>query len=110
QRGVWEARLAVLCAVFFLLFCHSVQANPGFLAGADFSDLAYFESQGVSYKDAGQDQDGLEILKNHGLNCVRLRLFTSSAAQAAADPYNYINNTAYTVQLAVRVKNAGLLF
>jgi arabinogalactan endo-1,4-beta-galactosidase len=110
QRGVWEVRLAVLCAVLFLSFSHSAQADPGFLAGADFSDLAYFESQGVSYKDAGQVQDGFTILKNHGLNCVRLRLFTSSAAQAAADPYNHINNTAYTVPLAVRVKNAGLLF
>ena len=81
-----------------------------FVAGADFSHLAYFESRGVAYKDGGQVRDGLQILKDHGINCVRLRLFTSSAAQAAANPYNYINNTAYTVPLAVRVKNAGLLF
>jgi arabinogalactan endo-1,4-beta-galactosidase len=40
---------------------------------------------------------------------VRLRLFTSSAAQAGADPYNYINNTSYTVPLAVRARKAGLL-
>jgi arabinogalactan endo-1,4-beta-galactosidase len=81
-----------------------------FVAGADFSHLAYFESRGVVYKNGGQVQDGIQILKDHGINCVRLRLFTSSAAQAAANPYNYINNTAYTVPLAVRVKNAGLLF
>jgi arabinogalactan endo-1,4-beta-galactosidase len=41
---------------------------------------------------------------------VRLRLWTSSAAQAKSDSYNYTNNTTYTVPLAVRVKNAGLLF
>jgi arabinogalactan endo-1,4-beta-galactosidase len=81
-----------------------------FLSGADFSHLAFFESRGITYKDGGQVQDGFQILKNHGINCVRLRLFTSSAAQASADPYNFINNTAYTVPLAVRVKNAGLLF
>jgi arabinogalactan endo-1,4-beta-galactosidase len=81
-----------------------------FVAGADFSHLAFFESRGVTYKDGGQVQDGIQILKNHGINCVRLRLFTSSAAQASGDPYNYINNTIYTVPLAVRVKNAGLLF
>jgi arabinogalactan endo-1,4-beta-galactosidase len=81
-----------------------------FVAGADFSHLAFFESRGVVYKDGGQVQDGIQILKNHGINCVRLRLFTSSAAQASADPYNYINNMTYTVPLAVRVKNAGLLF
>jgi arabinogalactan endo-1,4-beta-galactosidase len=85
------------------------RADSNFLTGADFSHLAFFESRGVKYKDAGQVQDGLQILKNHGLNCVRLRLFTSSAAQAGADPYNYINNTSYTVPLAVRARKAGLL-
>jgi len=78
------------------------------IAGADFSHLALFESRGVVYRDGGQVQDGLAILKNHGLTCVRLRLFTSSAAQAQADPYNYGNNLDYTVPLALRVKNAGL--
>jgi arabinogalactan endo-1,4-beta-galactosidase len=72
--------------------------------------VPYFESLGVQYKDGGQVQDVFQILRNHGINCVRLRLFTSSQAQAAADPYNYINNTNYTIPLAVRVKNAGLLF
>ncbi len=103
-------KLTVLCAVAFISFHHAAQADASFLAGADFSGLAFFESQGVTYKEGGQVQDGIQILKDHGLNCVRLRLFTSSAAQAGSDPYNYINNTAYTVPLAVRVKNAGLLF
>jgi arabinogalactan endo-1,4-beta-galactosidase len=86
------------------------RAESNFLAGADFSHLAFFESRGVTYKEGGQIQDGVQILKNHGINCVRLRLFTSSDAQADSHPYNYINNTRYTVPLAVRVKNAGLLF
>jgi arabinogalactan endo-1,4-beta-galactosidase len=93
------------------VFCGgSARAATNFLAAADFSDLAFFESKGVTYKDGGQVQDGIQILKNHGINCVRLRLWTSSAAQASSNPYNYINNTTYTVPLAVRVKNAGLLF
>jgi len=102
--------LPVLLVVACILCGGSARADSHFLAGADFSDLAFFESQGVAYKDGGQIQDGLQILKKHGLNCVRLRLFTSSAAQAKADPYNYINNTDYTMPLAVRVKKAGLLF
>jgi arabinogalactan endo-1,4-beta-galactosidase len=72
--------------------------------------LAFFESRGVVYREAGQAQDGLAILKHSGVTCARLRLFTSSAAQAQVDPYNYINNLAYTLPLAVRVKNAGLRF
>ena len=79
-----------------------------FVAGADFSHLAFFEPRGIAYRDAGQAEDGLAVLKRQGLNCVRLRLFTSSSAQAQADPYNFINNLDYTLPLAQRAKNAGL--
>jgi len=103
-------KLAGLFAFTSLVLCGAIQADTNFLAAADFSDLAFFESRGVVYKDGGQVQDGFQILKNHGINCVRLRLFTSSQSQSASDPYNHINNTNYTVPLAVRVKNAGLLF
>jgi len=78
------------------------------VAGADFSLLSFFESRNVIYRDAGPAGDTLSILNRHGINLVRLRLFTSSAAQAEADPYNYINNLDYTLPLAIRVKNAGL--
>jgi len=96
----------------FLFACLqiSAQAQTNFLAATDFSDLAFFESRSVVYKDAGQPEDALQILKKHGFNCIRLRLWTSSADQAAADPYNFGNNLDYTVPLAVRVKNAGLQF
>jgi len=82
-----------------------------FIAGADFSDLSFFESRGKIYKAGGQVQDGLAILKNSGLTCVRLRLWTGSDAMVATNnSYNYTNNLTYTVPLAVRVKNAGLQF
>jgi len=81
-----------------------------FLAGADMSHLAFFEARGIVYKSGGQTQDALAILQQRGVNCVRLRLFTSSAAQAQANPYNQINNLDYTLPLAVRVKQAGLKF
>ncbi|MFO1514049.1 MAG: glycosyl hydrolase 53 family protein [Verrucomicrobiota bacterium] len=81
-----------------------------FIVGADFSHLAFFEDRGIAYKDGGVSSNALAILKSNGLNCVRLRLFTSSTAQAQADPYNYTNNLDYTLPLAVRVKNAGLQF
>jgi len=79
-----------------------------FIAGADFSHVGFFTDRGIVYKDAGEPSDALAILKRHGLNCVRLRLFTSSAAQALSDPYNYTNNLDYTLPLAVRVRRAGL--
>jgi arabinogalactan endo-1,4-beta-galactosidase len=102
----------IVLIVIVSAFCHgSARAqNTNFLAAVDFSDLAFFESKGIKYKDGGQVEDALQILKSHGINCVRLRLWTSSQSQAASDPYDFINNTNYTVPLAVRVKNAGLLF
>jgi arabinogalactan endo-1,4-beta-galactosidase len=95
-------KLSILFVITFVFFGGSARADTNFLAAADFSDLAFFESRAITYKDGGQVQDELQILKNHGINCVRLRLFTSSAAQASANPYNYINNTNYTMPLAVR--------
>src|SRR5262249_51579838 len=104
-------RAAPALASFFFAAALCGAAGAGdFSAGADFSHLAFFESRGVVYQDAGQPQDALSILKRHGLTCVRLRLFTSNATQTLADPYNYINNLDYTVPLAVRVKNAGFQF
>ena len=97
--------------LFFCLFTPFALANTtNFLAGTDFSDLALFEGRGITYRDNGQVEDALQILKNHHINCVRLRLWTSSEAQAAARPYSYVNNLTYTVPLAVRVKKAALLF
>jgi arabinogalactan endo-1,4-beta-galactosidase len=105
-----------LPAVYFDNFTNasSLQSTQapfrGNLVGADLSMLAYYESQGTTYQDNGQAEDALAMLKAKGINCVRLRLFTSSTAQALADPQNYINNLDYTVPLAVRVKHAGLQF
>lgn len=97
-------------ALWMLCLALASPAQNNFIAGADLSLLAYFETNGIVYKDNGQPGDAIKILKNHGINCIRLRLFTSDAAQVHADPYDYINNLAYTVPLAVRVKNAGLQF
>lgn len=83
-------------------------AAADFIAGADMSHLAFFENRSISYRVNGQVQDALTILKNRGINCIRLRLFTSSAAQAQSNAYNYTNNLSYTLPLAVRVKSAGL--
>src|ERR1017187_8550956 len=106
-------RVSILFLIAAALSAGLARATTNFLAAADFSDLAFFESKGVTYKDGGQVQDGIAILKTHGINCIRLRLWTSSGAQAqgsAMNAYNYTNNLTSTVPLAVRIKNAGLLF
>jgi len=91
-----------------LAFAATVATSAEFIAGADVSHLAFFEERGIVYRDAGQPRDALALLKQRGLNCARLRLFTSSAQQAQTDPYNFINNLGYTLPLAVRARQAGL--
>lgn len=106
----FEIRKWWFACVLILIGSVNCKAGDGFISGGDFSHLAFFESNGVVYKDSGIARDALTIIGDKGLNCVRLRLFTSSAAQALTNPYNCINNLEYTVPLAVRVKNAGLRF
>jgi len=78
-------RFSWVLLIAALAFATRGCAAENFLAGADMSLLAFFESNGISYKTNGQSSDAISILKNQGINCVRLRLFTSSAAQAQAD-------------------------
>ena len=108
MRASVHRTIALACALPWLTSGLALAAE--FIAGADFSHLKFFEDRGVVYQDEHGPRDALALLRDHGLNCVRLRLFTSSAQQASADPYNATNNLDYTLPLAVRVKNAGLRF
>lgn len=67
--------------------------------GADVSFLAQAQQQGTVFKDEGQPHDGLEILRHHGYNWVRLRLFN--------DPKTLPNNLAYTIAEAKQAKKLG---
>jgi arabinogalactan endo-1,4-beta-galactosidase len=88
----------------------NLPVEQAFIAGADMSHLVFFEERGIDYRVDGDVRDALALLRERGVNCVRLRLFTSSDQQAEGDPYNYTNNLSYTLPLAVRVKEAGMKF
>jgi arabinogalactan endo-1,4-beta-galactosidase len=98
----------IILNMFVLASVAAADPSPIFLAGGDFSHLSLLEQRGKKYFDQGKATDALTIIHAHGINCVRLRLWTSSDAQAAKDPYNHGNNLAYTLPLAQRVKAAGL--
>ncbi len=105
MRSLRPICLLILCLA---LMCAAAEPAPTFLAGADLSHLPLMEKRGRVYRDHGQERDALALLKAHGMNCVRLRLWTSSDADAAADPYSKGNTLAATVAMAKRVKAAGL--
>jgi arabinogalactan endo-1,4-beta-galactosidase len=70
--------------------------------GADVSFLAQAEQQGRVFKDNGGAQPALEILKNHGYNWIRLRIFNS--------PKELPNNLEYTIALAQSARTLGFHF
>lgn len=78
---------------------------PGsFAKGADVSWLPQMEAQGYKfYNDQGTEQDLLQILKDHGIDSIRLRAFVNPSD----DPSNGHNSTEEVVALASRVSALG---
>lgn len=74
--------------------------------GADVSFLAAAEANGTVFKDGGEAKPGLQILKNHGYNWVRLRLFHTPANSRFPLP----NDLPYTIALARQARELGLKF
>ena len=68
--------------------------------GADFSSLANLETSGISYKDGGSAAKFETILRNHGTNLARIRIWTSTN--------NADYSTTYGLALAKRAKAAGM--
>jgi len=74
----------------------------GMFLGADISALERIEQAGGVFRDGGQAGDAIAILRAHGANTFRLRLFV--------DPDHtevQVNDLDYTVRMAVRIKAAG---
>jgi len=73
-----------------------------FLKGADISTLQAIEDAGGKYYDGGAERDLLAILKDRGVGAIRLRVWHDPVL---ADGYN---DKAHTIEMAKRVKNAGM--
>ncbi|WNS46321.1 glycosyl hydrolase 53 family protein [Paenibacillus sp. MMS20-IR301] len=78
---------------------------PGsFAKGADVSWLPQLEALGYKfYNEQGAEQDLLQILKDYGIDSIRLRAFVNPSD----DPSNGHNSTEELVQLASRVSALG---
>ncbi|HUB58915.1 MAG TPA: glycosyl hydrolase 53 family protein [Candidatus Micrarchaeia archaeon] len=73
-----------------------------YAVGADVSFLKQAEDSGKVFKDNGVAKPGLVILKDHGYNWIRLRLFHT--------PTDLPNNLEYTIALAQAAKKLGYHF
>jgi arabinogalactan endo-1,4-beta-galactosidase len=81
--------------------------NPiidSFSKGADISWLPEMEKSGYKFYDStGKEQDCLQILKDHGMNTVRLRTWVNPSN----DPRSGHCSSPETVVMAVRAKKMG---
>lgn len=91
-------RLFDFCLTSLLVLIPSISALT--YRGADFSSVVNLENSGKSYKDNGATTKLETILKNHGANLARIRIWTST------DNSQYSLN--YGLALAKRAQAAGL--
>jgi arabinogalactan endo-1,4-beta-galactosidase len=77
-------------------------APPKLLVGGDISGLARIEGFGGVFRLDGRPADAVEIMAGFGCNCFRLRLFVDPPHKNLV-----VNDLAYTLALAKRIKRAG---
>lgn len=79
--------------------------SGGFAKGADIGWLQQMEATGYKfYDDQGLEQDCFKILKDHGINTIRLRTWVNPSN----DPASGHNSKEETVAMAVRAQKWGM--
>ncbi|MDQ6844666.1 MAG: glycosyl hydrolase 53 family protein, partial [Bacteroidota bacterium] len=82
----------------------------GKILGADISFLPELEAKGIKFSDKGKQEDVIQILKDHGFNYIRLRLFVNPANDSGYSPGKGFCDLPHTLEMAKRIKKAGLKF
>jgi len=92
-------------ACFLLLpLASSAQEHSDYAFGADVSFLKQMEDRGIRFKDAGVEKPGLQILRDHGYNWIRLRICVEPVGRGLP------NDLAYTIALAKQARALGFKF
>ena len=82
--------------------------SPDKILGADISFLPELESKGMKFSDKGVEKDAIQILKEHGFNYARLRIFNEPANDSGYSPKAGFCNLEHTLQMAKRIKASGM--
>jgi beta-galactosidase/arabinogalactan endo-1,4-beta-galactosidase len=112
MRAAPLLRLLGLVALFCLLVGRLAAASGSDwrpVIGADISWLPEEEAKGRKYSVDGVEQDLLTILRAHGFNWIRLRLFHNPRAEKGYSTNGYCG-LEQTLDLARRVKQGGFRF
>lgn len=112
KQSCWRGFFA---AILFVVSCQaqsskdqSIQqqtARRAFIKGADVSWLPQMEASGYKfYNDEGKQEDCFKILKDHGINAIRLRTFVNPSQH----PINGHCSKEETVTMAQRARTWGM--
>ncbi|MDP4150869.1 MAG: beta-galactosidase GalA [Bacteroidota bacterium] len=82
--------------------------EAGKMLGADISFLPQLEARGMKFSDKGVEKDPILILKDHGFNTVRLRIFNDPGLDSGYSPGKAFCDLEHTKAMAKRVKAAGM--
>ncbi|MEW9701523.1 glycosyl hydrolase 53 family protein [Paenibacillus sp. SI8] len=82
--------------------------SPDFIKGADVSMLKQIEVSGGRFYDGGVEKEALQILKDHGVNWVRLRIWNHPFDQDGKPLGGGNNDKAKTNEIAKRAHDLGL--
>jgi len=102
--------LFILFSVILLTGCtakrlSSQKQNKGFVKGADIGWLPQMEALGYKfYNDKGIEQDCFRILKDHGINTIRLRTWVNPSDDKGSGHCSKDE----TVAMAIRAQNWGM--
>jgi beta-galactosidase len=80
------------------------------MLGADISFLPELEDRGRKFSDNGVEKDPIQIMKDHGFNYIRLRIFNDPARDSGYSPKKGFCDLEHTKAMAKRIKIAGMKF
>ncbi|MFP9100807.1 arabinogalactan endo-beta-1,4-galactanase [Flavobacterium sp. RHBU_24] len=98
----------LLLGIIVFISCKSTRATTSeksFAKGADVGWLPQMEATGYTFYDTdGSEKDCLQLLKDRGINTVRLRVWVNPSSDKASGHCS----PAETVAMAVRAQNMGM--
>ncbi len=78
------------------------------MIGADISFLPQLENRGTTFSDNGVPKDAIALLRDHGFNYIRLRIFVDPAHEKGYAPGKGYCGLDYTLAMARRIEDAGM--
>lgn len=82
--------------------------SVGRMIGADISFLPQLEERGMKFFESGVTRDAVELLRDHGFNYIRLRIFVNPENEKGYSPEKGFCDLSHTLDMAERVRAAGM--